>query len=267
MITLKNKAPLPGRYIDPLTDFGFKRIFGSEQHKDLLIAFLNELFNGRKEIRGLVYNPQEYNGPAKHYRRTIFDITCTGADGETFIIEIQRAPQKHFADRAVFYASSQIYHQGLKGAKNWEYQLKELYFIALIDFTFENSEPGKYLHRVQLAEEETGQAFYNKLGFIFIELPNFNLAENQITTSLEQWLYLLRNMRNLEKIPVNLCETIFQKLFQIAETANLKKEDYMSYAKELLIKWDTNAVLSTAKEQGLEQGLKEGLEQGLEQGL
>src|SRR5690606_813662 len=152
-------------------------------------------------------------------------------------------------------------------AKNWEYQLKELYFIALIDFTFENSEPGKYLHRVQLAEEETGQAFYNKLGFIFIELPNFNLAENQITTSLEQWLYLLRNMRNLEKIPVKLCATRFQTLFQIAEPANLAKGDCMSDAKGLLRKWATNAVLSTAKEPGLEKGVKEGLDRGLEQGL
>src|SRR6185312_7117677 len=104
-----------GRYIDPLTDFGFKRIFGSEPDKELLIAFLNELFKGRKIIRDLVYNQQEQHGPAPYYRKSIFDITCTGADSEIFIIEMQREEQKYFTDRAVFYTSSKLYEQGPKG--------------------------------------------------------------------------------------------------------------------------------------------------------
>ncbi|MFT4092593.1 MAG: Rpn family recombination-promoting nuclease/putative transposase, partial [Niabella sp.] len=180
----KIAAPI-GRYIDPLTDFGFKKIFGSEPNKDLLIAFLNELFKGRKVIRGLVYNPQENSAPAKHYRKTIFDLTCTGADGETFIIEMQRADQKFFADRAIYYTSGKLYEQGPKGESNWNFQLKEVYFIGLMDFNFDSTPPDKYLHRVRLAEEETGHTFYNKLGFIFLELPNFNLEENEIKTDLE----------------------------------------------------------------------------------
>lgn len=89
---MKNtKMASMGRFIDPLTDFGFKRIFGSEPNKELLIAFLNELFKGRKVIKDLVYNPQENGGPAKHYRKTIFDLSCTGTNGETFIVEMQKA--------------------------------------------------------------------------------------------------------------------------------------------------------------------------------
>ncbi|GAB3416862.1 hypothetical protein GCM10027516_10140 [Niabella aquatica] len=143
-----------------LTDFGFKKIFGSEPNKDLLIAFLNELFKGRKVIRDLVYNPQENSSPAKHYRKTIFDLTCTRADGATFIIEMQRAEQKFFTDRAVFYTSSKLYEQGPKGSKTWDFELKEVYFIGLMDFNFDNTAPDKYLHRVRLAEEKTGHAFY-----------------------------------------------------------------------------------------------------------
>lgn len=67
-------API-GRYIDPLTDFGFKRIFGSAPHKYLLIAFLNELFKGRKVIRDLVCNPQEHEGPVRHYRKLLFRVS------------------------------------------------------------------------------------------------------------------------------------------------------------------------------------------------
>ncbi len=246
--TIRNTTPPIGRFIDPLTDFGFKRIFGSEPNKDLLIAFLNELFKGCKVIRDLVYNQQENNGPVQYYRKTIFDLTCTGADGETFIIEVQRADQRFFTDRAVFYIASKLYEQGPKGKKNWDFELKEVYLIAVMDFNFEHVRPGKYLHRVRLAEEETGKTFYNKLGFIFLELPNFNLEEEQIKTDLERWMYVLRNMAKMEKIPVILHKRIFQKLFYIAEVANLKKEEYMLYEKALLDRWTEYAVKKTAAE-------------------
>lgn len=246
--TIRNTTLPIGRFIDPLTDFGFKRIFGSEPNKKLLIAFLNELFKGRKVIRDLVYNQQENNGPVSYYRKTIFDLTCTGSDGETFIIEVQRADQKFFTDRAVFYTASKLYEQGQKGKSNWDFELKEVYLIAVMDFNFENIQSGKYLHRVRLAEEETGQTFYNKLGFIFLELPNFNKGEKEIKTDLERWMYVLRNMAKMEKIPVILHKRIFQKLFHIAEIANLKKEEYMLYEKALLDRWTEYAVRKTAAE-------------------
>jgi hypothetical protein len=85
--TKRNTALPIGRFIDPLTDFGFKRIFGSRPNKDLLIAFLNALFKGRKVIKDIVYNPQENNGPAEHYRKTIFDLICTGEDGEILLLK------------------------------------------------------------------------------------------------------------------------------------------------------------------------------------
>ncbi|MGJ7029870.1 Rpn family recombination-promoting nuclease/putative transposase [Niabella hirudinis] len=273
-------TPQPiGRFIDPLTDFGFKRIFGSELNKDLLIAFLNELFKGRKVICDLVYNPQENNGPGKHYRKTIFDLTCTGEDGETFIIEVQRAEQDFFVDRAIYYTSGKLYEQGPKGDKTWSYELKEVYFIGLMDFKLDNAPSDKYLHWVRLAEEERNETFYKKLGFIFLELPNFNLKRNEIKTSLECWLYALRNMGDFKKIPVILHGKIFQKLFQVSEVANLTKQEYMLYERKMKEKWDRYAVLKTAKrkamesgmqkgiEKGIEKGIKKGIEQGIEQGI
>ncbi|MDR0793905.1 MAG: Rpn family recombination-promoting nuclease/putative transposase, partial [Chitinophagaceae bacterium] len=153
-----------------------------------------------------------------------------------------------------------------KGKKNWNFELKEVYFIAIMDFNFDNTQPEKYLHYVRLAEEETGHTFYDKLGFIFIELPNFNIEEKDIKTNLEWWLFVLRNMGKLEKIPVFLHKKIFQKLFQIAEVANLKKEEYMAYEKNLMDKWTEYSVLKTAEDRGLERGREEGREEGIEQG-
>jgi hypothetical protein len=132
--------------------------------------------------------------------------------------------------------------------QNCYFELKEVYLIAVMDFNFEHVQPGKYLHRVRLAEEETGQTFYNKLGFIFLELPNFNIGEKEIKTDLERWMYVLRNMAKMEKIPVILHKRIFQKLFHIAEVANLKKEEYMLYEKALLDRWTEYAVKKTATE-------------------
>ncbi|MDR0792200.1 MAG: Rpn family recombination-promoting nuclease/putative transposase [Chitinophagaceae bacterium] len=254
-----------GRYIDLLTDFGFKLIFGTERNKDVLIAFLNELFKGRKVIRDIIYNPQEKKGPVKDYRSSSFDITCTGANGETFIVEMQRANQKFFTDRAIYYTATKLHEQGPKGKKNWDFELKEVYFIAIMDFNFENIQPDKYLHYVRLADEETGKIFYDKLGYIFIELPNFNIEEKDIKTNLECWLFVLRNMWKVEKISVFLREKIFQKLFQIAEIANLKKEEYIMYEKDLMDKWTEYSVLKTAKERGREEGMEKGIEKGMEQ--
>lgn len=266
MKSTQQKAPSIGRFIDPLSDFGFKRIFGSEPNKDLLISFLNALFKGRKVIKDLVYNTQEKSGPAKHYRKAIFDLTCTGRDGEIFIIEMQKAEQKFFIDRAVFYTSSILYEQGQKGEKDWNYELLDVYLIGLMDFNFDNTQPGKYLHRVWLTEEETNEVFYEKLGYIFLELPNFNIGENEIKTDLEGWMYVLRNMGKMDKIPVFLHKKIFQRLFKIAEIANLNKEEYMLYERSLMEKWDTYAIKQTAEEK-LKKALKEGMEKGMEKGI
>ena len=85
-----NSHPRPGRYIDPLVDFAFKKIFGSEPNKDLLIAFLNDVFRGRKYIADLTYNQNEHHGGSTTEGVAIFDLYCTGSDGEKFIIEMQR---------------------------------------------------------------------------------------------------------------------------------------------------------------------------------
>ncbi len=165
-----------------------------------------------------------------------------------------------FTDRAVFYASSKIYDQAPKGKEGWDFSLKEVYFIGVMDFTFDATPEKKYIHHVRLSEEEDNHAFYDKLGYIFIELPKFDLAEKEIKTSLEQWLYALRNMNKFDKIPVILHNEIFRKLFEISEVANLKKEEYMVYEKSVLDKWTEYSVLKTAEEKGLEKGIEKGIE-------
>ena len=262
-----------GTFIDPLTDYGFKRLFSGDPTKELLIDFLNELFEGRKVIKDLTYNKNERAGPMSNSRKMIFDLTCIGQDGEQFIIEVQRIRQHFFKDRAIYYSSRLIHDQAPQG-DNWDYSLKEVYFIGIMDFIFEESDKNNYLHWVRLSYEKSGEEFYNKLRYIFIEIPKFTKEETQLKTGIDKWLFLLKNLSSLQKIPVILNSRIFSKLFKIAKISNLNKEEYMKYEKDLMASWDEYAIKKTleierkiAMEKALEEGLEEGLEKGLKKGL
>jgi len=239
-----NKPPAPGRYIDPLVDFAFKKIFGSEPNKDLLIAFLNEVFKGRKHIADLVYNKNEHPGELTNEGAAIFDLLCTGDNGEKFLIEVQRGRQGRFKERALFYTSRLISDQAPKGRRTeWGYDITEVYLVALLeDFTLQGNPPGKYLHNVCLCNIETGEIFYDKLGYTYIELRNFVKTDTELETDLDKWLYFLKNMPGLEKLPVYLRKPIFEKLFNIAEYSNLTKEEKAMYDSSMKYKWDNKNV-------------------------
>ena len=122
------------RYISLLTDFGFKRIFGTAMNKDLLICFLNSLFNGRQVVKDVSYLNPEHVGDVYTDRRAIFDVYCEGENGEKFIVEMQNAYQTYFKDRALFYSTFPIREQAPKGS-DWDFKLNHVYTVALLNFS------------------------------------------------------------------------------------------------------------------------------------
>lgn len=257
-------------YIDPTTDFGFKRIFASEPNKELLIAFINELFRGRKQVVDLSYDKNEFVGDTEEMGSVILDLTCTASNGERFIIEIQTSPQVNFKKRMVYYGSKLIADQAPKGnRKEWGYSISEVYVIVLLD-GFHLSDSGrkeKYLHRVCNCDIETGEVFFEYLQFIYIELINFTKGETELSDDLDKWLYILKNISSMEKLPVYLRKPIFEKLFQIAEYSKLNKEEKAMYDISQKRKWDHKVVLDYAREEGLKQGIEKGLEKGRKEGI
>jgi predicted transposase/invertase (TIGR01784 family) len=245
------------KYIDPLTDFGFKRLFGSTPNSDLLIAFLNEVFRGRKHIVDLVYNKNEHPGETKGEGGAIFDLLCTGKDGEHFIIEVQRGKQEKFKERALFYTSRLISEKAPKGRRSeWGYNIAEVYLVALLeDFVLDESPDGEYLHDICLCNRDTGKIFYDKLGYTYIELRNFVKANTDLNTDLDRWLYVLKNMSGMDKIPAYLRKPIFEKLFNIAEYSNLTKEEKGMYDNSLKYKWDNKNVLDYAVKEARLEGI------------
>ncbi|SHE67671.1 Rpn family recombination-promoting nuclease/putative transposase [Pedobacter caeni] len=265
-LTTITSAPI-SRYIDPLTDFGFKHLLGSEPNKEIMIAFLNAIFAGKKEIVDLVFSPTEYAGNTDEYKKVFFDLMCTGKDGNQFIIEMQRREQECFHDRCIYYISRLISEQLPKGAVNWDTRLKEVYLIAVLEFKFKNNDDGRYLHDIALMNKDTGEVFYDRLGFKFLELPNFDKEVDKLESDLDKWFYILKNMSRLEKIPSYFDKGIFQKLFKIAEVSKLTKEQRKIYESNLKAKRDYMATIEFARKEGVEKARIEGREEGIEVGM
>lgn len=255
------------KYINPYTDFGFKKLFGTPLNKDLLISFLNSLFEGKEVVRDLTYLNGENLGNGYGDRRAIFDVYCENEQGETFIVEMQKAEQQFFKDRSVFYSTFPIQNQGKKGI--WNFKLKGVYTIGILDFVFPNHEyPQDSLrHEVKLVDVDDKHVFYDKLTFLYLEMPKFTKGEEELKTLYDKWLFVLHNLSRLMKRPATLQERIFTRLFEQAEIARYTPEERQDYEDSLKVYRDMKNVLDTAELRGLEKGRKEGRREGRKEGI
>lgn len=246
------------KYINPFTDYGFKKLFGEEPNKDLLLDFLNELLKGEQgQIVGLTYLKNE-NLDFDLNRKAIFDIYCENEKGEKFIVELQKTKQNFFKDRTVYYSTFPIREQAVKGS-TWNYELKAVYTVALLDFVFEEdkNQPGKYRYDVKLSDIETKKVFYDKLTFIYLEMPKFNKTIDELETRFDKWLYVIRNLNRLDRIPDKLREQIFLKLFEAAEIAKFTSDQARCYEDSLKYYRDLKNSLDASFEEGeLSKALK-----------
>ena len=254
------------RYINPFTDFGFKKLFGTEFNKDLLIDFLNQVLGDREQITDLTYLNSENQGKTKDDRKSIFDLYCENERGEKFIIEVQNVYQQFFKDRSLFYATFPIQEQAIKGGK-WNYDLKAVYTVGILNFSFpDQPDQDRYVREVQLMDTTTYEIFYDKLTFTYLEVDRFHKSEEELETHFDKWLYILKNLHQLEEIPEKLRDEIFIKLFNQAEVANLTKEEMRAYDESQKVYWDNYAVMESAKKMAARQGRQEGLEEGRQEG-
>jgi len=246
------------KYINPFTDFGFKKLFGTEVNKDLLMDFLNELIHCQGKIKEVKYLNSEQLGRSEDDRRAVFDIYCETETGETFIVEMQKAKLNFFKDRSVYYASFPIREQGLRG--DWDYRLKAVYTIGILNFVFNESKDDKdYYHsEVKLMDIQKKTVFYDKLTFIYLEMPKFNKSIDELETRFEKWMYVLKNLPRLQGLPSQLQEKIFEKIFRVAEIAKMDKQEIAEYEDSLKRYRDLYSALETAERKGKIEGKIEG---------
>jgi predicted transposase/invertase (TIGR01784 family) len=244
------------KYINPFTDFGFKKLFGEEANKDLLIDFLNSLLYQEHKIVDLTFKKNEQLGNTEPDRKAIFDLYCIDEKGQRFIVELQKAEQKFFKDRTVYYSTFPIQEQAEKG--EWNYKLEPVYCIGILDFKFEDDKdyPDKYFYRVGLADTETNKLFYDKLFYIYLEIPKFNKLETDLNTNAEKWMYFLKNLSKLNEIPNSLKTEMFIKAFQIAEIANFTQEQKKAYENSMKYYRDLKNVIDKSYDDGELSGIQ-----------
>ena len=252
-------------YIDPRTDFGFKYLFGTELNKDLLIGFLNALFHGTRVITDVKYLSNEHLGTALDTREAIFDVYCESESGERFIVEMQNVFQRFFKDRSIFYSTFPIREQAKRG--EWDFRLDAVYTIGILNFVFDEDRESSdyYHHEVKLMDVETKKVFYDKLTFIYLELPKFTRGEDELETLFDKWMYVLKNLSRLLARPAALQERIFTRLFEAAEIARFSPGQLREYEDSVKAYRDVVNAVNTAKEEGLAEGLAKGLERGREE--
>ncbi|HAI74987.1 MAG TPA: hypothetical protein DCM08_01960 [Microscillaceae bacterium] len=197
------------RYINLFTDFGFKRIFGTERNQDLLLDFLNAILEREQDpLVKIEYKDKEQVGRDADERRAVFDLYCENEKGERFIIELQKVLQQHFKDRNLYYATFALQEQAQKG-KAWDYALQPVYSIALMNFVFEEAYPDQVISRVEPRERSTNRLFHDKLFFVYVEMPKFKKKFSELAGNLERWLYVFQNMHRLDKAPEEIRKGVF----------------------------------------------------------
>ena len=248
------------KYVNPYTDFGFKLLFGTAMNKELLISFLNALLFKEETVKDVTYLNAEHLDTQEYDRRAVFDVYCENEKGEKFLVEMQRGEQQFFKDRSVYYATFPIREQSQRG--KWDYELKAVYIIGILNFTFNDTDEDYFHHEVKLVDLYTHKVFYDKLTFIYLEMQKFNKKEDELESMFDKWLFVLRNLSSLFERPRALQNRVFDRLFEAAEIAKFNPKELGEYWESLKNFRDWYSVMSTQLKKGREEGLKEGLEQG-----
>ena len=247
------------RYISLLTDFGFKRIFGTDPNKDLLIDFLNSLFDGEQVVKDVTYLNSEHVGDVHSERKAIFDVYCENEKGEKFIVEMQNASQQYFKDRSLYYATFPIREQAQKGGI-WNYELKHVYVVALLNYDMTEPSFAKDTinHDIGLLDKQTHKVFNDKLTFKYVEISKFDKSIEELKSNYDKWIYVLQNLSRLDRQPTYLQTAVFTRLFKQAEIAGFTRTELREYEDSLKAFRDMKNTLDNAKKEGLEEGLIKG---------
>ena len=249
------------QFVDPKNDLAFKKIFGDDRHKSILISFLNSVldFKGQQTIVDVTLaNP--YQVPKiPELKETILDIKATNQKNEEFIVEMQKKDLGDFSKRSLYYTSKAYIAQLPKG-NNYS-ELKRVYFIGLLNFNiFENE---SYISRHLIINQETQTQDLEDFEFSFIELPKFNKSLEELESVLDKWIFFIKNANDLTMIPQTYQTTKpFKEAFDIATQTTWSTKELEVYEYMALKEFDEINALKTAERKGEERGKIEGKIEG-----
>ncbi|WP_051959965.1 Rpn family recombination-promoting nuclease/putative transposase [Sphingobacterium sp. ML3W] len=204
------------------------------------------------------YSNVEEDGDEPSERKVVFDLRCVGASGEVFLVEMQLQNQDFFFDRAVSYTSRTISRLAKKGKEGNNYELPPIYFVAVLGFRLDISNREKYYYSAKIMDEFDQEVLYPKLSYKLLVLPNFNKSKNDLPTIMDQWMYLMKHLDEIDELPNYLDKRIFSRIFEVGELAKLTPDEQMSYISSIDRKRDYINTLAYAKKEGRLEGEKHG---------
>ncbi|MBQ6033120.1 MAG: Rpn family recombination-promoting nuclease/putative transposase [Prevotella sp.] len=252
------------KFINPFTDIGFKKIFGQEVSKDLLIDFLNNLLKGERVINDVRFLDKEQIGFYDDDRSLIYDVLCETPGGERIIVEMQNRSQPYYKRRSIYYAAQAVVRQGERG-KGWQYDVKAVYCISFLNFQ-QNDISERFRVDVTLMDMETKQSFSELLRLIYLQLPLFTKDYTECENDFERWICVLKDMDIMNRLPEAAKNSVFKKVAEIGELSSLTYEERLKYDDVLKRYRDTLAVMEGQKQEGFREGMEKGIEKGMEKG-
>ena len=270
---MEQKTRTVQRYVDILTEAGFKAVFGVEKNKDVLIDLLNVVLPEHRRVQDLTYSTTELPGFTMANKSVRLDLRCTGEDGAKFIVEMQCYRQVNFFKRCVLYAAKS-YDSGSLSGDLQKYDLPPVYFIGLLSGDmqrFQNApdnESGEgpvleYTFREKITHKVPDETIM----IIFVELNRFRKRLDECTTLFDKWCYSLKHVGTLDSLPEDLRLKAFERFFSACEIARLSPEVKLTYEKDMITEQDYYNIIETAREEGLALGRSEGRKEGREEGL
>jgi predicted transposase/invertase (TIGR01784 family) len=245
-------------FINPKTDYAFKKIFGSSESKDILISFLNAMiYEGNAIIEDLeIINP---NLPpiVQGLKDTYLDVKAKLTDGTLVIIEMQVLNVQSFGKR-VLYNAAKTYAFQLQAGEG-DRMLKPVIALTITDFEmFANS--NNLISRFVYKEVTTNLIYpENEIDLVFIELPKFTKEQHQLATLTDQWIYFIKYARSLTSVPAemdNIPE--IHKAFDLANQGNLSREELEDLERREMFVYDQQGAILKATLAGIEQGIEQG---------
>jgi predicted transposase/invertase (TIGR01784 family) len=256
------------KFLSPRNDLAFKRIFGSEKNQDILIHFLNDIFEGHTSpVEKVTFLRSVQEPEVAAQRISIVDIMCEAVNGDRFIVEMQVLHEPGFEKRAQFYAA-RAYIDQRKTDKQYK-DLKQVIFLAITDFTLFPNKPG-YLSHHQILDIHTYERDLKDFSFSFLELPKFRKPYNALTTMIEKWAYFFKNGQETSDKDLDIIagsDTIIKRAYDELDRFTWSDEELRTYDSIDMKKAADAAILEGALLKGKAEGLAEGMEKGKAEGL
>jgi predicted transposase/invertase (TIGR01784 family) len=258
-------------FADPKTDFVFKRIFGAEARKPLLIALLNHLLEleGDRRILDVQHLSGDQHVGVSELKLSIVDVKCTDASGRRFVVEMQVLKVEGFEKRVV-YNASKAYVMQLRNAEEYP-ALCDVVGVTICDFNLwpEKDERGGFkvpmLSRWRMQEQHSGERGLPQVQYAFLELPKYDAGDTP-RTLIDKWAYFFREAKNLEVVPPALSEAPFRDALEVARTATFSPEEWEAYERAKMAEQDARGALSVARQEGKDEGIVEGHRSGRAEG-